>query len=112
MCTALSTPTTELCFGKLKLFCVNSPKSNENNQYEGTSLRRSSLSHDFYQTLAGKDDLGIYGVKQLILWSIQHACLDDDEKQQVLKKWEQQWADFLNQVVNDYDFSIRTPTQG
>ncbi|EFY90585.1 adenosine deaminase [Metarhizium acridum CQMa 102] len=76
------------------------------------TLFRSSLSHDFYQTLAGKDDLGIYGVKQLILWSIQHSCLDDDEKEQVLKKWEQQWANFLNQVVNDYDFPMRPQTLG
>ncbi|KAJ4175428.1 hypothetical protein NW767_015787, partial [Fusarium falciforme] len=40
------------------------------------TLFRSSLSHDFYQVLVGKPDMSLSGCRQLILWSIEHACLE------------------------------------
>ncbi|TQV96658.1 hypothetical protein V2A60_002956 [Cordyceps javanica] len=66
------------------------------------ALFRSSLSHDFYQVLIGKADMGIYGWKQLVLWSIEHACLDDDERAAVLEQWERMWEEFLRWVVETY----------
>lgn len=50
----------------------------------------------------GKADLGLYGWKQLALWSIQHACLDDEEQEEVLGLWQIQWDSFLDWVVEQY----------
>ncbi|KHN95945.1 adenosine deaminase [Metarhizium album ARSEF 1941] len=72
------------------------------NSDNGT-LFRSSLSHDYYQTMVGRNDLGLFGLKQLSLWSIQHACLEDDEKKQLLEKWEEQWADYLVRMTDKPD---------
>ncbi|OAA69081.1 adenosine deaminase [Cordyceps fumosorosea ARSEF 2679] len=66
------------------------------------ALFRSSLSHDFYQVMIGKADMGLYGWKQLALWSIEHACLDDDERAAVLQQWERMWDEFLQWVVETY----------
>ncbi|OAA80785.1 adenosine deaminase [Akanthomyces lecanii RCEF 1005] len=66
------------------------------------ALFKSSLSHDFYQVLIGKADMGLYGWKQLVLWSIEHACLDDDERSTVLQQWDRMWEDFLQWVVEKY----------
>ncbi|EGX94640.1 adenosine deaminase [Cordyceps militaris CM01] len=63
---------------------------------------RSSLSHDFYQVLIGKADMSLYGWKQLVLWSMEHACLDDGERGAILQQWERMWDDFLQWVVATY----------
>lgn len=66
------------------------------------ALFRSSLSHDFYQVMIGKKDMGIYGWKQLALWSIEHACLEDEERARILQHWQIHWQDFLQWVVDKY----------
>ncbi|KAJ3472313.1 hypothetical protein NLG97_g11097 [Lecanicillium saksenae] len=66
------------------------------------ALFKSSLSHDFYQVLIGKNDMSLYGWKQLVLWSIEHACLDDDERSAILQQWERMWDEFLRWVVEKY----------
>jgi adenosine deaminase CECR1 len=38
----------------------------------------------------------------LALWSIQHACLDDEEQEEVLGLWQIQWDSFLDWVVEQY----------
>ncbi|RCI16655.1 hypothetical protein L249_3296 [Ophiocordyceps polyrhachis-furcata BCC 54312] len=45
------------------------------------ALFRSTLSHDFYQVMVGKADMDLFGWKQLALWSIEHACLDGEERE-------------------------------
>ncbi|KAK7426610.1 hypothetical protein QQZ08_006940 [Neonectria magnoliae] len=67
------------------------------------TLFRSSLSHDFYQVMVGKDDMGLYGWKQLILWSLQHACLDEAEFAEVSTQWEAKWKEFLRWLIEKYD---------
>ncbi|CAM1505731.1 Fc.00g113680.m01.CDS01 [Cosmosporella sp. VM-42] len=66
------------------------------------TLFRSSLSHDFYQTMVGKADMGLFGWKQLVMWSLEHACLDNDEYAKVLAQWEQQWERFVRWVISTY----------
>ncbi|KAF4122080.1 adenosine deaminase CECR1 [Geosmithia morbida] len=66
------------------------------------SGERSSLSHDFYQVMIGKADMGLPGWKQLILWSMEHACLDEQERTDMLKRWEERWEVFLRDVVETY----------
>ncbi|KAK5996592.1 Cat eye syndrome critical region 1-like protein [Cladobotryum mycophilum] len=66
------------------------------------TLFRSSLSHDFYQVLVGKADMGLFGWKQLILWSLEHSCLGDEERTKMMHKWERLWDEFLRAVVHKY----------
>ncbi|KAH6609902.1 hypothetical protein Trco_003248, partial [Trichoderma cornu-damae] len=62
------------------------------------ALFRSSLSHDFYQVMVGKADMGLYGWKQLVLWSLEHACLSEKEGERMLVQWEGLWDEFLDWV--------------
>lgn len=52
--------------------------------------------------MIGKEDMGLYGWKQLVLWSLEHACLTDDEKARILGQWELQWELFLHEVIETY----------
>ncbi|KAF4976909.1 hypothetical protein FZEAL_6485 [Fusarium zealandicum] len=67
------------------------------------TLFRSSLSHDFYQVMAGKADMGLFGWKQLVLWSLEHACLDDSEYANMYAHWEQDWNRFVKWILETYD---------
>ncbi|KAL7919055.1 hypothetical protein ACQKWADRAFT_213843 [Trichoderma austrokoningii] len=64
------------------------------------ALFRSTLSHDFYQVMVGKKSMGLHGWKQLAMWSLEHACLDDEEKQVIMGHWEALWEKFLTNVIN------------
>lgn len=67
-----------------------------------TTCRRSSLSHNFYQLLVGKSDAGLYHLKQLIVWSIEHSCLSGAEKAGMLEQWKARWQEFLLWVIENY----------
>ncbi|CAI6090301.1 unnamed protein product [Clonostachys chloroleuca] len=66
------------------------------------TIFRSTLSHDFYQVMIGKNDMGLAGWKQLILWSIEHSCMNDAERETALEQWNQEWEEFLKWVVLTY----------
>jgi adenosine deaminase CECR1 len=63
---------------------------------------RSRLSHDFYQILAGKQDMTIHGLRQLAEWSFEHSCLEDDRRAEVRRDWELMWDQFCQWVVAEY----------
>ncbi|KAB5542899.1 hypothetical protein GE09DRAFT_230722 [Coniochaeta sp. 2T2.1] len=65
-------------------------------------VHRSTLSHDFYQVFAGKADMTLYGWKQLALWSIEHSCLEDDKRKELLLKWNNLWVDFCHWIVREF----------
>lgn len=46
--------------------------------------------------------MGIYGLKQLCMWSLEHACLDDQEYARTLAQWKAQWDTFLEWLVAEY----------
>lgn len=71
------------------------------NSDNGT-LFRSSLSHDFYQVFVGRDDFTLHGWRQLIEWSLEHACLDKDEYTRVYGEWRKLWDEFLDWILEDY----------
>ncbi|KAB5566552.1 hypothetical protein GE09DRAFT_738753 [Coniochaeta sp. 2T2.1] len=71
------------------------------NTDNGTPFK-STLSHDFYQVFAGKADMTLHGWKQLALWSIEHSCLEDDEREKLLANWNKLWVDFCNWIVRDH----------
>lgn len=44
----------------------------------------------------------IWGWKQLILWSLEHACMEKGEMDAVAGKWEIVWEEFLDWVLKEY----------
>lgn len=61
---------------------------------------RSTLSHDFYQVMAGKSDMTLHGFRQLIEWSIEHSCMEKDLKDEVRADWEKMWEVFCQDIIN------------
>ncbi|CRJ90695.1 hypothetical protein BN1723_008464 [Verticillium longisporum] len=66
------------------------------------TLFRSTLSHDFYQFMVGRQDTTLFGWKQLIQWSIKHACMEDKQRNKVTAVWEGLWETFLDKVIEQY----------
>ncbi|KAK4200850.1 putative adenosine deaminase-related growth factor [Triangularia verruculosa] len=64
------------------------------------TLFRSRLSHDFYQVMAGKADMTLYGLRQLIEWSLEHSCMDSRERKQVFDAWLVMWEEFCQEIVD------------
>ncbi|KAL7940322.1 hypothetical protein V8C42DRAFT_356331 [Trichoderma barbatum] len=71
------------------------------------ALFRSSLAHDFYQVMVGKADMGLYGWKQLAMWSLEHACLSEKEKLYMLYEWKILWEKFLDWVEEEYGHLVK-----
>ncbi|KAG6000418.1 hypothetical protein E4U21_005478 [Claviceps maximensis] len=67
------------------------------------ALFRSTLSHDFYQVMVGSAHMNLFGWKQLAMWSIEHACLDEADKADMLNEWQRLWDDFLEWTVSKYE---------
>lgn len=53
--------------------------------------------------MVGKADMGLAGWKQLALWSLEHACMDEAERAAVMEHWEKLWHEFLVWVVETYE---------
>ncbi|KAK4096377.1 Metallo-dependent hydrolase [Parathielavia hyrcaniae] len=60
---------------------------------------QSTLSHDFYQIMAGKRDMTLFGFRQLIEWSIEHSCLESAKKIKVKREWEAMWDAFVAGIL-------------
>ncbi|TGJ86422.1 hypothetical protein E0Z10_g2392 [Xylaria hypoxylon] len=63
------------------------------------TLFQSTLSHDFYEVMAGNGNINLYGWKQLARWSIEHSCLNPDELRRTLAEWEKRWQDFITAIT-------------
>lgn len=73
------------------------------NSDNGT-LFQSSLSHDFYQVLVGKADMGLYGWRQLAEWSLTHSCYSTPAAlARARANWLDEWRDFVVWVLQEYD---------
>ncbi|KAI1366438.1 hypothetical protein F5Y08DRAFT_327330 [Xylaria arbuscula] len=63
------------------------------------TLFKSTLSHDFYEVMAGNETINLYGWKQLARWSIEHSCLSPEELRRTLAEWEKRWEEFINTII-------------
>ncbi|KAI1662234.1 Metallo-dependent hydrolase [Daldinia decipiens] len=69
------------------------------NSDNGT-LFRSTLSHDFYEVMVGNRSMNLFGWRQLARWSIDHACMNQVERERVLVEWERRWKEeFIPQIL-------------
>ena len=68
----------------------------------------STLSHDFYQYLVGRPRgakrTTLRQCRQLVQWSLEHACMDPTERERVLVEWELRWVEFLDWLLNVPEF--------
>lgn len=53
--------------------------------------------------MVGKADMGLFGWKQLVLWSLEHACLSDSERSTVVHDWEKKWKEFVDWVIETHE---------
>jgi adenosine deaminase CECR1 len=54
----------------------------------------------------------LHGWRQLIQWSIDHSCMDDNERASVQQAWSNKWKEFCDWVVKEYEEKPANPTQG
>ncbi|KUI53084.1 Adenosine deaminase CECR1-A [Cytospora mali] len=73
------------------------------------TLFNSTLSHDFYQVMIGRHDMTLFGWKQLIEWSLEHACMSKDEYDAVYGQWAKRWDDFVGEIIEEFGDFDPTP---
>jgi adenosine deaminase CECR1 len=54
--------------------------------------------------MAGKTDMTLFGWKQLIQWSLEHACIDPEARREMTRQWEKHW-DVFTRWINETDWS-------
>ncbi|KAK3401964.1 hypothetical protein B0T20DRAFT_389884 [Sordaria brevicollis] len=64
------------------------------------TLFRSRLTHDLYQVVIGKADMTLYGLRQLLEWSIEHSCMDEKDKWETLTAFRGFWVTWCKWVVS------------
>lgn len=52
--------------------------------------------------MVGKADMTLHGWRQLIEWSIEHACMDEVERADVYNHWEKAWFEFVDWINTTY----------
>jgi hypothetical protein len=45
--------------------------------------------------MAGKADMTLYGWKQLIKWSLEHASVNETQREILTREWETHWNTFV-----------------
>ncbi|KAL1869702.1 hypothetical protein VTK73DRAFT_3039 [Phialemonium thermophilum] len=70
------------------------------------TIFRSRLSHDFYQVFVGRADMTLHGWRQLIEWSIEHACMEDPLRTKVKEEWAWRWTKFCEWVIQEYEHLV------
>ncbi|KXJ88528.1 hypothetical protein Micbo1qcDRAFT_207247 [Microdochium bolleyi] len=82
---------------------------------DNATLFRSTLSHDFYQFLTGRgrgeQAMTLHACKKLIEWSIEHACLDAEERHEIHSEWAKRWEDFISWINESEEFAVGAETQ-
>ncbi|KAI1121406.1 hypothetical protein F5Y10DRAFT_256420 [Nemania abortiva] len=74
------------------------------------TLFNSTLSHDFYEVMAGNCKINLFGWKQVARWSIEHSCLSPQERGRMLTEWEMRWQDFVDALTETSSSGSRLAT--
>nr|POF08201.1 adenosine deaminase cecr1 [Quercus suber] len=80
--------------------------------FRGSSKHSSSLSHEFYQVMVGDTRMTVHGWKQLAEWSIEHSCINPEEKEMAMTIYRDAFEKFCKWVVathGDYADSLEYP---
>ena len=60
------------------------------------------LSHDFYQTLMGSNNMSLLGWRILARWSIDYSCMEVEVREKLVKDFGDRWEQFCQWIVNEY----------
>ncbi|KAK6431572.1 hypothetical protein LTR95_012267 [Oleoguttula sp. CCFEE 5521] len=69
---------------------------------DNPALFRSSISHEFYQVMVGDPRMTLHGWKQLAEWSLEHACLNENEVARGLQILRADWEIYCQWIVDTY----------
>ncbi|KAF2838162.1 adenosine deaminase [Patellaria atrata CBS 101060] len=69
---------------------------------DNPSLFSSSLSHEFYQVMVGTPKFSLHGWRQLALWSLEHSCLTDAEKERAINIFTARWEAFCQWIIDEH----------
>ncbi|KAL1616817.1 hypothetical protein SLS54_008209 [Diplodia seriata] len=70
---------------------------------DNPALFRADMNHEFYQVMVGTPIMSVHGWRQLIEWSIQYSCLDNDAKKHGFNFFRRQWEEFCQWIVDTYE---------
>ncbi|GAB7365754.1 hypothetical protein MBLNU230_g7089t1 [Neophaeotheca triangularis] len=70
--------------------------------FRSNATDSSSLSHEFYQVMVGDTRMTLHGWRQLVEWSVQHSCLDEEQQRRAMKILAAKWEAFCQWVVGEY----------
>lgn len=62
--------------------------------------------------MVGKDDMTLHGWRQLIEWSLDHACMSESERAKVRETWGKEWDGFITWVIDTYEHVLMENTAG
>ena len=66
-----------------------------------------TLTDDFFAAIVCWD-LGVAEIKQLCMNSVKYSCVDDTQKDELMKNWEDQWNTFLDYDVDKSEEEDKT----
>lgn len=52
--------------------------------------------------MIGSDSMTLQGWKQLAMWSLEHSCMDPEERAAVTAEWTKKWNKFCQWIVTEY----------
>lgn len=56
--------------------------------------------------MAGRPDMTLHGWRQLIEWSIEHSCMDPEERAVVYGAWLVMWNNFCQDIIDGYEHKL------
>ena len=56
--------------------------------------------------MAGKSDMTLHGLRQLVEWSIEHSCMEPELMKEVREDWEKKWSGFCQRIA-DGEFNFK-----
>jgi len=56
--------------------------------------------------MVGREDMTLHGWRQLVEWSLQHACMSPKEYADVYEHWKAAWEVFLTWVLETYGYVL------
>ncbi len=54
--------------------------------------------------MIGSEAMSLQGWKQLAKWSLEHSCMNDEERRAVTAEWEKKWQEFCDWIVRNYEW--------
>lgn len=55
--------------------------------------------------------IDLYGCRQLAQWSLDHACMAQDEREQAQVEFDLRWIEFIEWLNHHEEFGVKITTQ-